>query len=304
MKIHNFMIMCFVCLSFVACNHVESFDAHSTSGSDMNIDESVDLPSDLDDDESGKNTDSEKEDSDITSEDQTQTVLPEQPVHDETTGILPGEDKPSEEVPSTQNPSVDDVVQDKPGEIEDSEVECQSLSLCLDDDTTALCCSPDPISIEAEGLTNLFQLSDILYRSGQPVAQGLTSAKTLGIKTVLSLQLVNADTTYEAEENTGLTLEHVSMVPWYVSTEQLIEAMQKIDQAEKPVLVHCLHGSDRTGLIVALYRILFEGWTREMAVYEMTEGGFGYHDAFANLVETLETVDLEAIRIAVFGEAI
>ena len=303
MKIHILMILCFVCLSFVACNHVDSFDAKLPSASDVNIDGSVDMPSDLEDDASGESTDSEKADSDITSEDQAyQTVLPEQPVQEGTAENMPDEE--NEEESSTQNPAVDDHVHDKPGETEDSEVECQSLSLCLDDDTTTLCCSPEPIPIEAEGLPNLFQLSEILYRSGQPVEQGLTSAKALGIKTVLSLQLVNADTTYEAEENTGLTLEHVSMVPWYVSTEQLIEVMQKIDQAEKPVLVHCLHGSDRTGLIVALYRILYEGWTREMAVYEMTEGGFGYHDAFSNLVETLETVDLEVIRSAVFGDAI
>ncbi len=179
---------------------------------------------------------------------------------------------------------------------------CEVLSLCLDPDEMTSCCSPDPVSMEAEGLTNLFWISDILYRSGQPSEGGLTSAKALGIQTILSLQLVNLDTTYEEKEQTGLALEHVSLVPWYVTEEELVEAMQIIWHAEKPVLVHCLHGSDRTGLIVALYRILFEGWTREMALYEMTEGGFGYHDEFHNLVETLETLDLERLRVSVFGE--
>ena len=50
-----------------------------------------------------------------------------------------------------------------------------------------------------------------------------------------------------------------------------------IRRASGPVLVHCLHGSDRTGTIVAMYRIVEQGWTREAAIAEMTGGGYGYH---------------------------
>ncbi len=38
---------------------------------------------------------------------------------------------------------------------------------------------------------------------------------------------------------------------------------------EKPVLIHCLGGSDRTGIMVALYRVQFQGWSKDRAKREM-----------------------------------
>ena len=41
------------------------------------------------------------------------------------------------------------------------------------------------------------------------------------------------------------------------------------DPANQPVLVHCKNGVDRTGYMVALYRIEKEGWSKERALAEM-----------------------------------
>jgi protein tyrosine/serine phosphatase len=63
--------------------------------------------------------------------------------------------------------------------------------------------------------------------------------------------------------------------------------------SEGPVLVHCHHGADRTGCIVAVYRMIVNDWTREAAIEEFRNGGYGYHDKmFPNLLELLETIDL------------
>ena len=43
-------------------------------------------------------------------------------------------------------------------------------------------------------------------------------------------------------------------------------------QNDQRVLLHCYHGSDRTGASVAMYRIIFENWTIDDAVKEMKQG--------------------------------
>jgi protein tyrosine/serine phosphatase len=68
------------------------------------------------------------------------------------------------------------------------------------------------------------------------------------------------------------------------------------DPKRTPVFVHCRHGSDRTGTMAAVYRIAVQGWTKEQAIAEMTQGGFGFHATFDNLIEYIRGLDIEAIR--------
>jgi protein tyrosine/serine phosphatase len=63
-----------------------------------------------------------------------------------------------------------------------------------------------------------------------------------------------------------------------------------------PVLVHCLHGSDRTGTMCALYRIAIQGWSKEDALKEMVEGGYGFHGVFQNLLDYLDELDIDDIK--------
>lgn len=68
------------------------------------------------------------------------------------------------------------------------------------------------------------------------------------------------------------------------------------DPARQPVFVHCQHGADRTGMNVAIYRIVEQGWSKEDAITEMTSGGFGYHPIWTELVEYVEALDVEGLR--------
>ena len=63
-----------------------------------------------------------------------------------------------------------------------------------------------------------------------------------------------------------------------------------------PVFVHCQHGSARTGTMCAIYRVAVGGWTKEEAIWEMTEGGFGFHPEWKNLVRYVRHLDIERIR--------
>ncbi len=53
------------------------------------------------------------------------------------------------------------------------------------------------------------------------------------------------------------------------------------DSANRPVFVHCKLGQDRTGLVVAVYRLKMEGWPLELAETEMES--FGFNGIWVNL---------------------
>jgi Protein tyrosine/serine phosphatase len=68
------------------------------------------------------------------------------------------------------------------------------------------------------------------------------------------------------------------------------------DTNNLPALVHCQRGADRTGLMCAMYRITVCGWTKEQALAEMKDGGFGFSPTWKNLVTFVEKANIEDIK--------
>lgn len=145
------------------------------------------------------------------------------------------------------------------------------------------------------GLPNLHRVAPALYRSAQPEEAGFRAAQALGVKTVVNLRSLHSDRDLLA--GTTLGYEHLPMVAWEADEDALVAFLRiATDPAKQPVLVHCQHGADRTGTAIALYRMVVEGWSRTDAIREMTEGGFGFHPEWHNLIEFLEQVDVERLR--------
>ena len=149
-----------------------------------------------------------------------------------------------------------------------------------------------PLSVE--GLPNLYKVTETLYRSAQPTAEGLRNAESLGIKTVLNLRDFHSDDSLA--EGTKLTLVRVKIDTWDMSEADILAALQVILQAKDPILVHCQHGADRTGTVMAAYRMAVQGWPREAAITEMTEGGYGFHSTWGNLITLLKNLDVDKLR--------
>lgn len=149
--------------------------------------------------------------------------------------------------------------------------------------------------VQHPGLPNLHRVSDNLYRCAQPTAEGLRTAEKLGIKTVLSLRAFHSDN--DEIKSTKLRAERIYFNTWHTEEEDVLRFLKIVtDTNAGPVLVHCLHGADRTGTMIATYRMVVQDWKKEDAIKEMTEGSFGYHTVWKNLIRYLDKLDVDALR--------
>jgi len=141
---------------------------------------------------------------------------------------------------------------------------------------------------------NFFKVDEKVYRSSDPDMKGMKVIESMGIKNVLSLSYFLGDE-YEAQ-GTRLKLYRVRMNPGEILDEEVIRALRIIRACDGPILVHCWYGADRTGCIIALYRILNQGWSKEQAIDEMVNGGYGFRSRYVNIIRYIKDADIEKIR--------
>jgi tyrosine-protein phosphatase SIW14 len=144
-------------------------------------------------------------------------------------------------------------------------------------------------------LENCYRVSDDLYRCEQPKKKDIADLKALGVRSILNLRRWNTDP--RALEEAGFKLLVQRMEADDLTVDDLVAALRLMRDAPKPIMLHCWHGSDRTGSIVAAYRIVFQNWTPAAALDELRHGGFGYHESwFPNIITLFEGMDADALR--------
>lgn len=149
--------------------------------------------------------------------------------------------------------------------------------------------------IEKPGLPNFHRVTPELYRGAQPTSQGMRELKKMGIKTIINLRSFHSDR--DALGDTGLEYEHIAMTSLYSEEKDIIQFLEIVaDHDRMPVFIHCHHGADRTGLLCAIYRIVVCQWTKEEAIQEMIEGGFGFHGVWTNLIKFIRDLDVSSLR--------
>lgn len=147
------------------------------------------------------------------------------------------------------------------------------------------------------GPANLYQVDARIWRSSQPTPHDFRHLRQQGIGEVLCLRRWHSD----KHEAPGMKLHHIRMNAGEIRDEDIVAALRVMVSAEKPLLVHCFHGSDRTGVVVAMYRMVVQNWPREKAIAELTDPRHGHHaDVFPNIRRYLETVDVGGIRREVY----
>ena len=140
------------------------------------------------------------------------------------------------------------------------------------------CGSVPPKASPNDPAGNFHLVSDGIYRSGRPDEAGIQVLAQMGVKTIIDLE--NDDDAVALEQGwaqaagIGFISQPMNGLA-DPNDDQVNQTLAEIDDpANRPVLVHCLQGKDRTGLIIALYRVIYEGWTPQAAHDEMLSLGF------------------------------
>jgi tyrosine-protein phosphatase SIW14 len=130
--------------------------------------------------------------------------------------------------------------------------------------------------MQLNGMHRFYRVNDHLYRSGQPTLEGLQGLTKLGIKTVIDLRAANPHS-LEAQTLGILGIRYVNIpmptlaAPSMESVKQTMALLT--DQSAWPILLHCERGADRTGTVIACFRISQEGWSNQRALEEASQLG-------------------------------
>jgi len=145
---------------------------------------------------------------------------------------------------------------------------------------------------------NLYRVDDKLYRSEQPVVEDVALLQSLNVKSVVNLRYFNRSGDRKVLADRGIALFNRPLLTWRITPQQVAETLYLIEQqqAEGPVLIHCYHGADRTGLIAGMYRIIYQGWTVEQAKNEMRHGPYGFHSVWRNIEDLFTEENVRQVR--------
>jgi protein tyrosine/serine phosphatase len=121
------------------------------------------------------------------------------------------------------------------------------------------------------------QVSERLFRGGQPRDGGISKLRELGINTVINLRGASDRTRAEEAEvrRLGLNYFNVGLPNWARPQDSRVaQILEVINAAENGrVFVHCKDGVDRTGMIVAIYRMTHDGWSSDQSLAEAERFG-------------------------------
>lgn len=143
-------------------------------------------------------------------------------------------------------------------------------------------------------LKNMYQVNDTIYRCEQPDRSDFRRLDSLGIKSVLNLRSLHSDSAKVGRLH--LNIFDIPMEADAIGDAEIVAALRVLRHSPKPIIVHCMKGSDRTGVVMSMYRIIFQNWSREKAILEMMEGGYGFHRGYKNIPAYIRSVDIKMIR--------
>jgi protein tyrosine phosphatase (PTP) superfamily phosphohydrolase (DUF442 family) len=135
--------------------------------------------------------------------------------------------------------------------------------------------SVDPEDLSREPLGNFHPVSNGIFRSALPSPEGYPQLKKMGFKTILNLQ--ESDGGEAKRAGPEIRVVHVAMSGLKKPTfEQMDLALAELAADERPILVHCTHGKDRTGFVIAVWRVVIE----KLPIAKAVEEAHGYGCCF------------------------
>lgn len=133
---------------------------------------------------------------------------------------------------------------------------------------------PTGTHLKKDGLRNFGQVTPTLFRGGQPTAEGFATLASMGITIVV-------DATRSTRDKATVEKLGMTYIPlgWYCSLpkDKVLDQFMEIirENPRKKIFVHCRLGEDRTGMMIAAYRMAQDGWSAKQAMQEMHKFGYG-----------------------------
>jgi protein tyrosine/serine phosphatase len=122
-----------------------------------------------------------------------------------------------------------------------------------------------------------YRVDDNVYRGKQPKKEDIPKLAAMGVKTVLDLRERFERKQWErgAVEAAGMQYVRIGLPGTLEPTSREIDKILALleDPTRGPVFIHCRRGADRTGLVIACYRIAHDHWTNAEALKEAREQG-------------------------------
>jgi tyrosine-protein phosphatase SIW14 len=126
---------------------------------------------------------------------------------------------------------------------------------------------------QGETLPNFARVTDTLYRGAQPSQQGFSALQKMGMSIIVNFRDEPEELAAEKHEVESLGMKYVA-IPWRGSDEpsnakivQFLDLVRTNPQAK--IFVHCQRGADRTGTMIAAYRVVVEHKSVSEAISEM-----------------------------------
>jgi tyrosine-protein phosphatase SIW14 len=134
----------------------------------------------------------------------------------------------------------------------------------------------------APGIGNFHRVNARIYRGAQPTAAGFHSLADLGVKTVIDVRDSGSRSVWERKlvESAGMTYVNIPLSGISAPQPQRVREILALleDAASAPVFIHCRQGADRTGTLIACYRIAHDGWDNRKALREAQSLGLHWFE--------------------------
>ncbi|HEX4772290.1 MAG TPA: tyrosine-protein phosphatase [Bryobacteraceae bacterium] len=151
-------------------------------------------------------------------------------------------------------------------------------------------------------IRNFSQVNDHLYRGGQPTSEGFQQLATAKISLVIDLREPSEGTEAERRLVQSLGMQYLDVplprlsAPSPAQIKRVLSLLVPDDNGR--VFVHCWRGKDRTGTVIACYRIQHDGWTPRRALEEASHNGMsGVEHSMRTFILRFQPEDLPAAAL-------